>query len=246
MDTRPEDPLERRRDELRRLVYGTPEGASEQIHAELLEIERAMAAAVREREVVVVTPVDASDPGLDETDELADPAPVAPGPARLRWSTGRRGVALAGAVVVIAATVLALGPLREVADSPRGLSIFDREQTAQELRSADRISAAADLRPEATVALRSLGRVFGHDFWAYRNDDLVCLLTQRLYWFDWVQRCVTVRQFEANGLARRIPADDVRADALPGGVQSDDVIVVEWGPKSIVLRWRIAMPSEGS
>lgn len=229
MDTRPEEPLERRRDELRRLVYGTPAGASDEIHAELLEIERAMAAA-REREVVVVTPVEVVP---------------APAPAPLRRLAGRRGAALTGAVLAVAAMVLALGPIREVIDPPPALSIFDREQTAQELRSIDRIVAAADVRPEATVALRSLGRVFGHDFWTYRQDDLVCLLTQRLYWFDWVQRCVTVGQFEADGLARIIPADDVRADALPGGVRSDDVIVVEWGPQSIVLQWRIALRSEG-
>ena len=244
MDTRPEDPLERRRDELRRLVYGTPEGASEEIEAELLEIERAMAASVREREVVVETPVDPSEPGLEETDVLAEPARDARD-ARLSWPAGWRGFALAGAVVVIAATVLALGPIREVIDPPRGLSIFDRAQTAQELRSVDRIVDAADLRPEATVELRSLGRVFGHDFWAYRHDDRVCLVTQRLYWYDWIQKCVTVRQFEADGLTRRIPVDDVRADALPGGVRDDDVIVVTWGPRSIELQWRIALPWEG-
>jgi hypothetical protein len=141
--------------------------------------------------------------------------------------------------------VLALGLIRDVTEAPRGLSIFDREQTAQELRSVDRIVGATGLGPEATVELRSLGRVFGHDFWAYRHDDRVCLLTQRLYWFDWIQNCVTVSQFEAHGLTRRIPVDDVRGAALPGGVQVDDVIVVSWGPRSMELQWRMALLWEG-
>jgi hypothetical protein len=235
MDTRSEDPLERRRDELRRLVYGTPDGASEEIEAELLAIERAMAASVREREVVVEGPIEPRHSGLDETDVPADRAREA------RW----RGFALAGAVVVIAAAVLALGPIRDVTDPPRGLSIFDRAQTVQELRSVDRIVAAADLGPDATVELRSLGRVFSHDFWAYRHDDRVCLVTQRLYWYDWIQNCVTVGQFEADGLTRRIPVADVREDALPGGVQGDDVIVVSWGPRSMELQWHIALLWEG-
>lgn len=244
MDTRPEDPLERRRDELRRLVYGTPDGASEEIEAELLGIERAMAASVRERGVVVDAPMESRRAGLMGTDVLADPARDVRY-ARLRWPAGRRGFALAGAVVIIAATVLALGPIREVIDPPRGLSIFDRAQTAQEVRSVDRVVDAADLHPEATVELRSLGRVFGHDFWAYRHDDRVCLVSQRLYWYDWIQNCVTVSQFEADGLTRRIPVDDVRADALPGGVQGDDVIVVNWGPRSMELQWHMALLWEG-
>jgi hypothetical protein len=244
MDTRSQDQLERRRDELRRLVYGTPDGASEEIEAELLEIERAMAASVRERGVVVEAPMEPRRAALMRTDVLADQAGHARG-ARLRSPAGRRGFALAAAVAIIAAVVLALGPIREMTGPPRGLSIFDRAQTAQELRSVDRIVDAAGLHPEATVELRSLGRVFGHDFWVYRHGDRVCLVTQRLYWYDWIQNCVTVGQFEADGLTRRIPVDDVREDALPGGVQGDDVIVVNWGPRSMELQWRMALLWEG-
>jgi hypothetical protein len=140
--------------------------------------------------------------------------------------------------------VLALGPIREVTDPPRGLSVFEREQTAQELRSVDRIVAAADLGPEATGTLRSLGRIFGHDFWAYRLEDHVCLVSQRLYWYDWIQTCETVRHFEQYGIDRRIHVDDVPEDAWPGGVEADDVIVVNWGPRSIELQWEIALLSE--
>lgn len=264
MDTRPEDPLERRRDELRRLVYGTPDGASAEIQAELLEIERAMASAVREREVVVETAEtnEPGDQGLVETGVLADHTRETPDaatstvavesepqtpPSRRRWPTGWRGVALlAGALVVVAvtATMLALGPLRDVTDPPRGLSIFDRAQTTYEVQSAGRIVDAADLRPEATGALRSLGRLFGHDFWAYRVEDLVCLVTQRLYWYDWIQTCETVNHFERYGINRRIPIDDISEGARPGGVGSDDVIVVNWGARSIELQWRIALLSE--
>jgi hypothetical protein len=194
--------------------------------------------------VVVEAPMEPRRAALMRTDVLADQAGHARG-ARLRSPAGRRGFALAAAVAIIAAVVLALGPIREMTGPPRGLSIFDRAQTAQELRSVDRIVDAAGLHPEATVELRSLGRVFGHDFWVYRHGDRVCLVTQRLYWYDWIQNCVTVRQFEADGLTRRIPVDDVREDALPGGVQGDDVIVVNWGPRSMELQWRMALLWEG-
>jgi hypothetical protein len=132
-----------------------------------------------------------------------------------------------------------LEPAREALSPPRGLAVFERAQTAEERGRTDEIATAAELQPSEAASLRTLGRAFGHDFWAFRDDDRVCLLVRRQFFFSWVTNCTSIEGFAAHGLSRRIVADDIRDGARPRRIGPGDVVVTTWGPESIELEWTV-------
>ena len=94
-------------------------------------------------------------------------------------------------------------------------------------------------RASDIASLRSLGRAFGHDFWVFRDDQRVCLISRREFFFGWVETCASLEVFAANGLTRRIPADDIRDGARPRRIGPGDVVVVTWGPESTEVEWTV-------
>jgi hypothetical protein len=235
MGTADEDRLERRRDELRRIVFGTPGGAPADAEEELVAVERELAAATAASE----------RPALDGDQRTAahagtNPEFVADHPSRSRGH--RRMIAVAVVLVLIGAGAVLSSGVRDALSPARGLEIFEREPSARELALVDRVVTTASVSPDDAVNLRSLGRVFGYDFWAYRNPHQVCMLSQRPFFFDWVRTCASHRGFDRSGLSRRISGDDIRSIARPKRIQPDDVVVVSWGPDSIDIEWYVERP----
>ena len=261
-----EDQLERRRDELRRIVYGTREGAGSDAVVELAAVELELAARTREtrrdvhdlpaasdepaasdRPGASDTPAASDRPGASDTPAASD-TPVASGRTAMSGTppSGRprrvRAAIVAGAIAVLAlaaAGVALLGPARDMLSPPRGLAVFERDQTPEERDRADRVASAAGLQPTDASALRSLGRAFGYDFWVFRDADEVCLLSQRPYFFVWVESCASIEDFAEDSLIRRIPADDIRNGAWPPAMGPGDVLVVTWGPESAEVGWSV-------
>ena len=253
METADEDRLERRRDELRRIVFGTPGGAQAEAEEELVAVERELAArgGGEPRDADAKTAAAASGlpaPGDDDAaapTEGAIPEETADGPLRPRFR--RRLIAAGVVLVLIGVGVVLSGGVREALSPARGLAIFERESSAAELALVDRVAHTASVSDEDAVTLRSLGRVFGYDFWAYRNAHQVCLLSQRPFFFDWVRTCASHRGFDRFGLSQRISGGDIRSIARPQRIQPDDVVVVSWGPNSIDVEWFVeqAEPARG-
>jgi len=259
MGTADEDRLERRRDELRRIVFGTPGGARADAEEELVAVERELTAR-RAREhagddpratapgggAELDAPIAASDrPALGDDDRAAaaartNPEFVADHPSRSR--VHRRVIAVAVVLVLIGAGVALSSGVRDALSPARGLEVFEREPSARELALVDRVVTTASVSADDAVTLRSLGRVFGYDFWAYRNAHQVCLLSQRPFFFDWVRTCASHRGFDRFGLSRRISGGDIRSIARPKRIQPDDVVVVSWGPDSIDIEWYVERP----
>lgn len=234
------DRLERRHEELLRLVYGTPEGAPGDAAAELAAVEAELAERLGPADAA---PADAGHPSADPSadgpsDGSGPPAPVA---ASGRRPLGRgRAIAAAVGILALVAIVLAvLAPAREALSPPRGLAVFERAQTPEERGRTDEIATAAELQPSEAASLRTLGRAFGHDFWAFRDDDRVCLLVRRQFFFSWMTSCTSVDGFAEHGLSRRIVADDIRDGARPRRIGPGDVVVMTWGPESIDLEWTV-------
>jgi hypothetical protein len=148
---------------------------------------------------------------------------------------------LGGTLAVLVALAVAfavLAPARDALSPPRGLAVFEREQTAEELDRANQVATGVGLESEEDVAmLRSLGRAFGYDFWVWRNDERVCLLSQRQFFFEWVETCASIEVFGTYGLTRLIAADDIRDGARPRRIGPGDVVVITWGPDSTDVEW---------
>ena len=266
MDTEHEDPLERRRAELRRIVYRTPEKPAPAVAAELAAVEAELAARDRGEGLEASARPGRASPDrpspverADESAEPPEPFEPATEPAALREqvepfeprpdgpdSTVRRRPArtwlLAAAVavlVLLGGGIALLGPVRDALSPPRGLAVFEREQTPEELDRADEVATGAGLQASDIASLRSLGRAFGYDFWVFRDDQRVCLLSRREYFFGWVETCASLEVFAAHGLTRRIPADDIRDGARPRRIGPGDVVVVTWGPESTEVEWTV-------
>jgi len=227
MRTEAEDPLERRRDELRRIVYGTPGEPSPDVVDELVAIEQELVA----RDFSTVAAESAEPPSAAE-DPPAEGSPPDPPPSR-RWPFVA-AAALALAVVAIAL----LGPARDLLVPPRGLQVFEQAPSATELDRARDVSEAAHLDPASRSSLRPLGSAVGYEVWTYRDGDRVCLLTQRDFWFAWISSCVTLDEFRESGLVRRIPAAEISDLTRPSPVEPGDLVVLEWGPWSTGVEWR--------
>ena len=267
-----DDRLERRREELLRVVYGTPDGATGDAAAELAAVEAELAERLGPADGghVASGPADGgavdgghadiwqaddsdvpTDSGradgleLDADSSLGLPrggsGPVTAGEAsgRHRPSRGRAIAAALGILAVVALAFAVLEPAREALSPPRGLAVFERAQTAEERGRTDEIATAAELQPSEAASLRTLGRAFGHDFWAFRDDDRVCLLVRRQFFFSWLTSCTSVDGFAEHGLSRRIVADDIRDGARPRRIGPGDVVVMTWGPESIDLEWTV-------
>ncbi|MGW4928565.1 hypothetical protein ACWEOH_05360 [Agromyces sp. NPDC004153] len=271
-----EDPLERRREELRRIVYGTRDGAESDAAAELAEVEAELAARARAAAPAVpvasVSPgssrspgpyapdaaadsdaaasTDAGDsdaagdgdaPAADEARTTAATAPPAGEEPRPRWRPTRTQAIVAAIVafVVIATGIALVGPARDALSPPRGLGVFEHELLPDDLELVDQVATGARLGPDEAATLRSLGRAFGYEFWVFRDDGRVCMLSRRLYFFDWERSCATLQEFQAHGLTRLIAADDIRDGARPRRIGPGDVVVVTWGSDSTEIEWTV-------
>jgi len=258
MDTEHEDPLEHRRDELRRIVYGMPGEPALEVTAELAAVEAELAARDRgeqseasarpDRRPPVEQPDDSAAsaelperPASAEPSEAAGPfEPSGPdAPARRRPLRTWLLAAAIAVLVLVGGGIALLGPVRDALSPPHGLGVFEREQTPEELDRADEVATSAGLQTANIASLRSLGRAFGHDFWVFRDDRRVCLLSRREFFFGWVETCASIEVFAANGLTRRIPADDIRDGARPRRIGPGDVVVVTWGPESTEVEWTV-------
>jgi hypothetical protein len=272
MDTDNDDPLEHRRDELRRIVYGIPGEPAPEVAAELAAVEAELVSRDRGDESDASAPRDHADPDRRapteragdraETVEPLQPAvpaaavaeseppeppvpngpPEPPGPdsgGRRRPTRTRLLAAAVAVVVLVGGGIALLGPVRDALSPPHGLGVFEREQTPEELDRSDEVATGAGLQTSAIASLRSLGRAFGHDFWVFRDDRRVCLLSRREFFFGWVETCASIEVFAAHGLTRRIPADDIRDGARPRRIGPGDVVVVTWGPESTEVEWTV-------
>ena len=252
MDAEAEDPLERRRDELRRIVYGTPAEPPADVVAELLALEDELVARgdadrgppPSESSTPVAEPLmPPSSATAASTDEPVVEAEGPPGRAPMR----HRGVARALTVLALAGAAIAvLGPARDLLSPPRGLEVFERPPSAAELDRAGDVVEAAYLDPVPSSSLRSVGHVVGYEVWVYRDGRSVCLLTQRDFWFAWVRSCVSLDEFNERGLVRRIPAAEISDLTRPSPVEPDDVVLVEWGPRSTGAEWRTVSGGEST
>lgn len=229
MRTDAEDPLTLRRDALRRIVYGTPDPSAAVI-AELVEVEAEFAARDGDASSDASQPNDPK-PGT-RTETVARFGNPARGPLP-RW------VLIGAAAVALMAAAIVLDPVRIAMSPPRGLEIFDHLQPAYQRGLAMKVAESAQL-PSSPAGMRSLGRVFGYEFWVHRDGDAVCLLSRRDFWFDWIDECVGLDTFSSSGVTRAIPADELtdrarsRADISP-----DEVVIVRWGADSLDIEWSI-------
>jgi hypothetical protein len=254
MSTASGDPLERRRDELLAIVYGPAGEASDEVVAELTALEQALGARRGEAGPIASRPSTES-PESPESSESSESLARDPSDgsgatlARGRMRTPRRvrAIAIASAVVMlIAAGIVLIVPVRTMLSPARGLETFERPATLEEGLRAGRVADAAHLQPGDAETLRAVGRVFGHEFWVYRDaGGRVCLLSKRDYWFEWIDECVPLAEFEEVGLTRSIAGDDIRDDARPPRVRLDDVVIVRWGPGSLDVEWEV-VPDSGT
>ncbi|RXZ72606.1 hypothetical protein [Agromyces albus] len=228
-----EDDLERRRDELRRIVYGAPGEPPAAVAAELAAVERELAA----RQCLSIDAVEAVD-RVDAVDDAEKPA-ASPQPPR-RLSRGWSFLVAAAAILLVAVGLAVLAPVREALSPPRGLEVFDRPPTAEERDRAREVVVGAHLEARGAVVLRSLGHVVGYEFWAMLDGDQVCLLSRREFFFDWFATCTSRERFDTYGLTRWISVDDIRHGARPSRALPDDIVVASWGPRSSEVEWRVA------
>jgi len=138
------------------------------------------------------------------------------------------------------AAAVVLDPAGIAMSPPRGLEIFDHLPPAYQRGLATKVVESAKLEPVSPYGVRSLGRAFGHEFWVHRDGDLVCLLSRRDFWFEWVDECVTLGTFSSSGITRAIPADDLSDRARSSAdISPDEVVVVHWGADSLGIEWSI-------
>lgn len=232
-----EDDLERRRDELRRIVYGAPGEPPAEVAAELAAVEREL--GVREGSAADEK-LTRESPTIEAVAEVrpGEPAPSPLPPRRL--SRGWAILVAAAALLLVAVGLAVLAPVREALSPPRGLEVFDRPPTAEERDRAREVVVGAHLEARGAVVLRSLGHVVGYEFWAMLDGDQVCLLSRREFFFDWFATCTSRERFDTYGLTRWISVDDIRHGARPSRALPDDIVVASWGPRSSEVEWRVA------
>ncbi|GAA1769476.1 hypothetical protein [Agromyces humatus] len=227
MRTDAEDPLTLRRDALRRIAYGTPDPSAAVI-AELVEVEAELAAR---------------DAAADRAPRVPESGESPRGPSR--ESSPRRGPlprwVLVGAVSVsLLIAAIVLEPVRSAMSPPRGLEVFEHVPPGHQRGAANKVAESAGLQPSSRSELRSLGRVFGYEFWVHRVDDVVCLLSRREFWFEWVDDCLGIDAFLASGLTRAISADELSDRARSSAdIAPDEVVIVHWGADSLDIEWSI-------
>jgi hypothetical protein len=237
MERPSEDALARRRDELQRLVFGTPGGLPDESAAELDAIERELAGGEGER-AAGGEGVEGRRGRLPATGR-GDAASAPRQPTRRRIL--RLSATLIVSAVLIVAGIAAIQPVRELLSPARGLEVFDRALTPEDRELAGLIARSSGLPASVADTLRPVGRVFGYDFWVFLRDDEVCLTSKREFWFDWVADCAPLARFEASdaGLSRSIRGDAIRDTARPRRIREDDVVTVTWGPRSIEVEWYV-------
>ena len=133
-------------------------------------------------------------------------------PVRPHLAAGRRVAVL----VLLVGGIALLGPVRDALAAARTRRVRARADP-EELDRADEVATGAGLQTSDIASLRSLGRAFGHDFWVFRDDRRVCLISRPEFFFGWVETCAALEVFAAHGLTRRIPADDIRDGAVRDG-----------------------------
>ncbi|PWC03643.1 hypothetical protein DCE94_11575 [Agromyces badenianii] len=253
-----ENELERRRDELQRIVYGSSGEPPAAVVDELAEVQRALAGrdggehsgrAVDSGRAASNSPDGSPDGTVGDSNDQArarsvDDSRARPEVAEAR-SDRRRPRRFRGLAVAVAALLLLAGgwavltPVRAVLSPPGGLGIFERAQSAEEQELAEEVVVGVGLNEVERGGLRAVGTAVGHEFWVLQRNERVCMLSRREFFFDWVSTCVSLEAFREHGLERRIPADEIRGGARPPDVQRGDVVIVSWGPGSVGVDWRV-------
>jgi hypothetical protein len=240
-----ETELEARAAELRRLVYGTPGGHESDAVTELVEVEHALA-KLRETSAASAsgTPMGtrtsagraAPTPALAEDPEDATDSSE-------RTPRARRMVLAGAAALVVAGAALAIGPIQDLAEPPRGLEIFDRARSDED--AGPRGSEIA-LGARAVETIRHIGRVVGFDVWVFRDGTDVCMIVQRDERSGWGAKCMHEADFLDRGIRQLITADELSGRARPAGLEPGTAVELQWNEDSVDVEWAIVPITEAA
>jgi hypothetical protein len=241
-----ETELEARAAELRRLVYGTPGGHESDAVTELVEVEHALA---KLRETSAESASGAPVGTRTSTGRAAPTPALAEDPEDATDSSERtpraRRMVLAGAaalvVAVVAGAALAIGPIRDLAEPPRGLEIFDRARGDED--AGPRGSEIA-LGARAVETIRHIGRVVGFDVWVFRDGTDVCMIVQRDERSGWGANCVDEAVFLDRGIRQLISSDELIGRARPAELEPGTAVELEWSDESVEVEWSVVPISD--
>lgn len=236
-----------RREELRRIVYGSPGGHVSDAAEELRELEARLALPPRAAGSDA-GPADAGTrtaaddgPGDDGPhDGDAESEPTAPA-RRRRWPAL---LALgAAAAIVVAGSAAVLGPFRDLVDPPRGLEVFDEPPSPL----PDDLFPEFDFPDEVRDSARPLGEVLGQEFWAFRGDrGEVCLLSARrqVASLATTTECVMPEEFAEHGLTIAVRRFDIDERQRSLHIREAGGAIVRWGPRDAAPVWEAASEEE--
>lgn len=239
-----------RRDELRRVIYGTPGGDTAEAGAELAVVEQELdeldARDARERLERFNRRGNDSQAAAAASVASGTSEPSEPSDAsRSRWWR-RPAFVGAGALAVAAIGItvaVAIGSPPNLADPPRGLEVFDRGRDAVD---AGPRAFVAVLGTEAAATFRSIGHAVGHDVWVFRDDGDVCMIAQREQWSSWGANCVTETEFARRGIRQFITADEFGDQEPPIGLHPSSAVELVWNERSTAVEWSIVPLSNAS
>ncbi|WP_022891397.1 hypothetical protein [Agromyces subbeticus] len=235
-----------RRDELRRVIYGTPGGDTAEAMTELAIVERQLAEldARDERERLARSARlerGAAAAAASVTSGTSEPSDA----SRPHW--WRRPAIVGAGVLAVAAIglgiAIAIGSSPNLGDSPRGLEVFDRGRDAVD---AGPRAFVAVLGTEAVSTFRSIGHAVGHDVWVFRDDGDVCMIAQREQWSSWGANCVTETEFARRGIRQFITADEFGDQEPPVGLHPASAVELVWTERSTGVEWSIVPLTEAS
>lgn len=235
-----------RRDELRRVIYGTPGGDTAEAVAELAVVEQELKALDERDERERLAHTARLDRGPAAAAARVDSGTSGPSDATRSRRWRRPAIVGAGALAVAAiglAVAVAIGSPPNLADPPRGLEVFDRGRGAVD---AGPRAFVAVLGSEAAATFRSIGHVVGHDVWVFRDDGDVCMIAQREQWSSWGANCVTETEFARRGIRQFITADEFGDQEPPIGLHPSSAVELVWNERSTAVEWSIVPLSNAS
>ncbi|ANJ25799.1 hypothetical protein [Agromyces aureus] len=148
-------------------------------------------------------------------------------------SGARRRTLLFGAVAAIGVVAL-LGPMRALAEPPRGLEVFDR---APDPSQAMMPGENEILTPESLASVRFIGTEVGYDAWVFRDRNDVCMTLQRENWYGSGTTCVAEADFARTGIRQVVRYEQLYDLVRPVGVGPGDGVEFAWTADSTALEW---------